>query len=89
MTSILHNLTIIGESVNHFPESVFERHPDIPWRNIIGMRHLVVHEYVIADYDIVIDAVDHHLAPLEDVLIKEQQAYLFLEPRRQVGGLVS
>lgn len=42
MTSILHILIILGESVNHFPESVFARHPDIPWRNIIGMRHFVV-----------------------------------------------
>jgi Protein of unknown function DUF86 len=30
-----------------------DRHPEIPWADIIGMRHKVVHDYLGIDEDIV------------------------------------
>jgi Protein of unknown function DUF86 len=30
-----------------------DRHPEIPWADIIGMRHKVVHDYLGVDEDIV------------------------------------
>jgi uncharacterized protein with HEPN domain len=38
-------LEIIGEAVKHLPEEIREDHRDIPWRQIAGMRDIIIHEY--------------------------------------------
>ena len=43
--AVLRRLEIIGEAVKHLPEEIREIHPDIPWRQIAGMRDIIIHEY--------------------------------------------
>ncbi|MGO1544469.1 MAG: HepT-like ribonuclease domain-containing protein [Gulosibacter sp.] len=35
----------IGEGVNRIPESVLQRFPAQPWRQIVGMRNFAAHQY--------------------------------------------
>ena len=39
------NIEIIGEAANHISEAFREAHSEIPWKSIIGQRHLLIHEY--------------------------------------------
>ena len=41
----LRQLEIIGEASNRITEDLLQDHPEIPWRKIIGLRNLVIHEY--------------------------------------------
>ena len=43
--AVLRRLEIIGEAVKHLPEEIRGDHPDIPWRQIAGMRDIIIHEY--------------------------------------------
>lgn len=43
----------IGEAVKAMPPEVTNRHPDIPWRLIAGMRDHIAHEYFRVDADII------------------------------------
>jgi uncharacterized protein with HEPN domain len=38
-------LEIIGEAANSLSEDFRARHPEVPWRDIIGMRVVLAHHY--------------------------------------------
>lgn len=39
-------LEIIGEAARKIPSHIKEANPDIPWREITGMRDKVIHDYM-------------------------------------------
>ena len=41
----LYRLQTIGEAVNQLPDELKERHPEIPWRDIVDFRNLLAHVY--------------------------------------------
>lgn len=36
---------ILGEAARRVSQAVREAHPEVPWRRIIGQRHVLAHEY--------------------------------------------
>ncbi|WP_199318036.1 HepT-like ribonuclease domain-containing protein [Planktothricoides raciborskii] len=41
----MYNITIIGEAVKGLSPDFRDRNPQIPWRQIAGMRDKLVHDY--------------------------------------------
>lgn len=39
------NFIIIGEAARSIPDDVTAEHPDIPWKEMRGLRNIVVHGY--------------------------------------------
>jgi len=52
---IAHALQIIGEAARLLPEPARANFPSVPWKQIVGMRHRLVHEYFRVDFDRVWD----------------------------------
>lgn len=46
-------IQVIGEAASRLTSEQRAQHPNIPWRDIIGMRHVVVHDYLRIDFDVV------------------------------------
>src|SRR5262245_45123138 len=43
----------IGEAASRVSADMRDRHPQIPWKQIVGMRNRIVHDYMNIDADIV------------------------------------
>ena len=43
--AVLKNIEIIGEAAYMLSVEYKESHPEIPWKSIINMRHVLVHGY--------------------------------------------
>ena len=51
--AVIRNLEVIGEATKQLSQSTREEHPDIPWKNIAGMRDLLIHRYFGVDLNAV------------------------------------
>lgn len=51
--AVVRALEIIGEATKRLPMSLREEYPDIPWRNMAGMRDRISHSYDTVDLEIV------------------------------------
>ncbi|MFA6047385.1 MAG: DUF86 domain-containing protein [Parcubacteria group bacterium] len=45
VSAIIRELEIIGEAANNVSSEFREAHPEIPWRDMIDMRNVLIHEY--------------------------------------------
>jgi uncharacterized protein with HEPN domain len=48
-----YRLAMIGEHCKRLPGDLQNRHPGIPWRQMIGLRNVVSHAYEVVDTGIV------------------------------------
>lgn len=62
--ALAHLIQILGEAARHISPALQKSHPEIPWKQIVGMRHKVVHDYLHVDYDIVWAVSTRDLVPL-------------------------
>jgi uncharacterized protein with HEPN domain len=68
--ALTHLVQVIGEAARRVSPVFQEAHPEIPWHEIIGMRHRVVHDYLNVDEDIIWEVVHQDLPALVEALIK-------------------
>lgn len=62
--AVIRALEVIGEAARHLPQSMWERCPEIPWMNMIGMRNVLIHEYFGVDLEVVWRTVQKDLPPM-------------------------
>lgn len=74
--SVNMNLLIIGEAARGVPEPVQAEYPEIDWRNIIGLRNIITHEYFRLNLDLIWNVIQTELPALErqihEILSKEE-----------------
>jgi len=49
--AVIRNLEIIGEAARNIPDEFRNKYSDIPWRRIVGLRNVVIHEYFGVDLE--------------------------------------
>jgi len=51
--AVIRNLEIIGEAVKNISPQTREQNPDIPWKQIAGLRDVLIHQYFGVDLETV------------------------------------
>jgi uncharacterized protein with HEPN domain len=50
--AVIRRLEVIGEAVKQIPAEIKERHQEIPWKRIAGMRDVLIHAYFSVDLEL-------------------------------------
>jgi uncharacterized protein with HEPN domain len=50
--ALVRAVEVVGEAATHVSDATRAKMPDVPWREIVGMRNRVVHAYFDIDHDI-------------------------------------
>ena len=66
--AVIRNFEIIGEAVKHVSSELRSKHPEIPWKQIAGMRDEMIHEYFGVDLAIVWDTIQKDLPKLKQTI---------------------
>ena len=66
--AVMRRLEIIGEASKKIPAIIKAQHPDIPWREMAGMRDILVHEYFGVDLELTWTTVKGSLPDLKQQL---------------------
>lgn len=67
--ALVHLVQIIGEAASRVSDDLRQRHPEIPWRQVVGMRNRVVHGYFEVDFDLLWDVVTLDIPKLHAQLV--------------------
>jgi len=73
--TVVRALEIIGEAVKNIPEAVRRKYPNIPWKDMSGMRDILIHEYFGVDIDVLWNTVTNDI-PKALTAIRHLQASL-------------
>jgi uncharacterized protein with HEPN domain len=68
-------IEIIGEAAAKVSPELRSKYPEIPWADIIGMRHRLVHAYYEIDLGRICDTLTADLPPMISQLERILQAY--------------
>jgi uncharacterized protein with HEPN domain len=64
LDAVLYEIVVLGEAARRLSPEVRDAHPEVPWREIIGMRSVVTHGYNQIDDEELWQVIEHDLPDL-------------------------
>ena len=66
---VIRNLEVIGEATKRISDQVRQSYPDVPWKQMAGMRDVLIHDYLRINLKRVWQTVEQDLPILKTTLI--------------------
>lgn len=67
-SAVIRKFEIIGEATKNVPEDIRQKYPQIPWRQMAGMRNRLIHAYFGVDYSLVWETAKNQIPLLQPVI---------------------
>ena len=71
--AVIRRIEVIGEAVKNIPDDIKQRYPDIPWREIAGMRDILIHEYFGVDLELIWKVAKEDVFELKKKMLKVKE----------------
>ncbi|MFN7302579.1 MAG: DUF86 domain-containing protein [Bacteroidia bacterium] len=68
--AVIRNFEVIGEATKHLDSTFREKHPEIAWKKVAGLRDKLIHDYIGVDLWAVWGVVENFLPELELYVLK-------------------
>ncbi len=66
--AVIRNIEIIGEATKKISSELKNNYPNIPWREMSGMRDKLIHDYLGVDIEIVWETIQTDIPRLQQLL---------------------
>jgi len=63
--AVIRNFEIIGEAANKIPSEERDKYKQVEWRQIIGFRNVLIHDYFEVDIEAVWDTIEKNIPILK------------------------
>lgn len=64
--AVVYNIMIIGEAANLLTKDFRDNHPEVPWRDIVDMRNVLIHGYITTNASLIWDTYTNDLPYLQN-----------------------
>ncbi|MBX2904818.1 MAG: DUF86 domain-containing protein [Taibaiella sp.] len=74
--ALIRNFEIIGEASTHVSQEIKDKHPDVAWNEMKGLRNFISHEY----FGLQLDSIWH--TAINDIPVLKRQVEAIIESLR-------
>lgn len=67
--SVIRRLEIIGEAVKNIPDDYKKSHTGIPWKQLAGLRDVLIHQYFGVDIELTWEIARYEIPKLKRILM--------------------
>lgn len=68
--AVIRGIEVIGEATKNIPRAIRNKYPEIPWKDMAGMRDKLIHEYFGVDLDVLWKTVHQDASQLKVLISK-------------------
>jgi len=67
-SAVIRKFEVIGEAAKRVPESIKQKYPSVPWKEMAGMRDKLIHFYFGVNYDLLWQTIENRIPEIKPVI---------------------